>query len=118
MESRSLPVVASASQFKGGIAGSGRYIDRRMKRVVEDEGGISVEQYNALANNGGGLNYFIGNPSATSDIFVNPNEVVFGQGVLLSPAQQTAASLPSACLDSNGNATPYVAWNQLSPLSA
>ena len=95
-----------------------RYIDRRMKRVVEDEGGISVEQFNALAANGGGLNYFIGNPNAKQDIFVNPNEIVFDQGVLVPASQQTTANLPAACIDSNGNPTPYVAWNQFDGYAA
>ncbi|MGA8304699.1 MAG: carboxypeptidase regulatory-like domain-containing protein [Candidatus Acidiferrales bacterium] len=71
-------VVGAEHQFRGGIVASARYIDRRLKRVIEDQGGISVEQFNALANNGGGLNYFIGNPNAKQDIFVNPNEQVFG----------------------------------------
>jgi hypothetical protein len=71
-------VVGAQHEFRGGVVASARYIDRRLKRVVEDEGGISVEQFIALASNGGGLNYFIGNPSATSDIFVNPNEQTFG----------------------------------------
>jgi len=65
-------------EFKGGIVASVRYIDRRLKRVIEDQGGISVEQFNALAANGGGLNYSIGNPNAKQDVFVNPNEQVFG----------------------------------------
>jgi hypothetical protein len=64
-------------EFKGGIVASVRYIDRRLKRVIEDQGGISVEEFNALAANGGGLNYYIGNPNAKQDIFVNPNEQVF-----------------------------------------
>ena len=97
-------VVGAEHQFRGGIVASVRYIDRRMKRVIEDEGGISVEQFNALANNGGSLNYFIGNPNAKSDIFVNPNEVVFQGDVI-----------PSACIDSNGNATPYVALDNQIP---
>jgi hypothetical protein len=71
-------VVGAEHQFRGGITVSARYIDRRLKRVIEDEGGISVEQFNALAANGGGLNYFIGNPNSKSDIFVNPNEQTFG----------------------------------------
>ena len=71
-------VVGAEHQFRGGIVASARYIDRRLKRVIEDEGGISVEQFNALAFNGGGLNYFIGNPSGKSDIFVNPQEITFG----------------------------------------
>src|SRR5438094_791379 len=98
-------------EFRGGIVFGVRYIDRRLKRVIEDEGGISVEQFNALANNGGGLNYFIGNPNSKSDIFVNPNEITFGLGTNFAPSQQTAANLPAACIDSNGNATPYVAWD-------
>ena len=71
-------VVGAEHQFRGGIVASARYIDRRLKRVIEDQGGISVEEFNALADNGGGLNYFIGNPNAKQDIFVNPNELVFG----------------------------------------
>jgi Carboxypeptidase regulatory-like domain len=71
-------VVGAEHQFRGGIVASARYIDRRLKRVIEDQGGISVEQFNALAANGGGLNYFIGNPNSKSDIFTNPNEQVFG----------------------------------------
>src|SRR5438309_220798 len=98
-------------EFRGGLVFGVRYIDRRLKRVIEDEGGISVEQFNALANNGGGLNYFIGNPNSKSDIFVNPNEITFGLGTNFAPSQQTAANLPAACLDSRGNATPFVAWD-------
>jgi hypothetical protein len=49
-------VVGAQHEFRGGIIVSARYIDRRLKRVIEDEGGISVEQFNALANNGGALN--------------------------------------------------------------
>ncbi len=91
-------VVGADHEFHGGIVASVRYIDRRMKRVIEDEGGISVEQFNALAFNGGSLNYFIGNPNAKQDIFVNPNEIVFPAG----------APLPKACIDANGHATPFV----------
>ena len=105
-------------EFRNGIVFGVRYIDRRLKRVIEDEGGISVEQFNALAFNGGGLNYFIGNPNSKSDIFVNPNEITFGLGTEFTTAQQTAANLPAACIDANGNPTPYVAWNVLSPLTA
>ena len=96
-------------EFKGGIVASARYIDRRLKRVIEDQGGISVEQYDALAGAGGGLNYFIGNPSAKQDIFVNPDEIVFGQGTTVAT---DGSALPAGCIDSNGNPTPYVAYNQ------
>jgi len=122
-------------EFKGGIVASVRYIDRRLKRVIEDQGGISVEQFNALAANGGGLNYFIGNPNAKQDIFVNPNETVFG--VVGSPSAFEAAidannaaptkanadalvalGFPAACIDGNNFATPFVALNQFNGFNA
>jgi Carboxypeptidase regulatory-like domain len=115
-------------EFKGGIVASVRYIDRRLKRVIEDQGGISVEQFNALAYNGGGLNYFIGNPNAKQDIFVNPNELVFGQGqfvpttdALGNPLPFTQANFPTApagCFDSAGLGTPFVAFNQFNGFAA
>ena len=121
-------------EFKGGIVASVRYIDRRLKRIIEDQGGISVEQFNALAANGGGLNYFIGNPNAKQDIFVNPNEIVFSQGALfnvptdasgnplpLTPANEQAylnAGMPSSCFDSFGFGTPYIAYNQQNGFAA
>ena len=102
-------------EFRGGIVASVRYIDRRLKRVIEDQGGISVELFNALIANGGGLNYFIGNPNAKQDIFVNPNEVTFDLNKT-SPADGT--DLPAACIDSNGFATPFVAYNQFNGFDA
>lgn len=113
-------LVGYEREFRGGIVASVRYIDRRLKRVIEDQGGISVEQFNALAANGGGLNYFIGNPNAAQDIFVNPNEIVFDQGVLVPTSQQNASNpaFPAACIDSNGNPTPFVAWNQFNGFAA
>jgi len=107
-------VVGYDREFKGGIVASVRYIDRRLKRVIEDEGGISVEEFNTGTN----LNYVIGNPNASQDIFVNPNEIVFDQGVLVPTSQQTASNLPAACIDANGNPTPFVAWNQFNGFAA
>jgi hypothetical protein len=133
-------VVGAQHEFRDGIVISARYIDRRLKRVIEDEGGISVEQFNALAANGGGLNYFIGNPNAKADIFVNPNEQTFGgvdetqvacaafggqqvgsfdcalRTAINNPSPATAGALkalgfPAACIDSNNEPTPYVAPN-------
>ena len=133
-------VVGAQHEFRGGIVASARYIDRRLKRVIEDEGGISVEQFNALAFNGGGLNYFIGNPNSKSDIFVNPNEQTFGgvdetqnpcaafggqsvgafdcalRTAINTPSASNAAALeamgfPSSCIDANNQPTPYVAPN-------
>jgi len=134
-------VVGAQHEFRGGIVVSARYIDRRLKRVIEDEGGISVEQFNALAANGGGLNYFIGNPNSKSDIFVNPNEQTFGavdEGLSPCPAfggkkegafdcalrtainnpsalnaknLETNFGFPAACIDTNNQPTPFVAPN-------
>jgi len=128
--------------FKGGIVASVRYIDRRLKRVIEDQSGSSVEQNNA----GFPLFYVIGNPNAKQDIFVNPNELVFDQGVNFVPptfqsagitppagssptdtlplderysAAYVAAGLPKACVDSStGFPTPFVAFNQFSGFAA
>jgi hypothetical protein len=134
-------VVGYEHEFRGGIVASVRYIDRRLKRVIEDQGGISVEQFNALALNGGGLNYFIGNPNAQQDIFVNPNEQTFGavdnttqapcadeggavigafdcavRHAINNPSAINAAAveamgLPASCVDSNHQPTPYIAPN-------
>jgi Carboxypeptidase regulatory-like domain len=85
-------VVGAEHKFSGGFFGSVRYVDRRMKRVVEDEVGASVEQLTALAYNGGAYSYVIGNPSATQAIFVTPNEKTFGAVDQSTPA----ASCPGA----------------------
>lgn len=58
-------------QFAGGIVLSARYTDRRLKRIVEDMQGISPEGANAGLPN---QIYLIGNPSPTSDYFVNEQE--------------------------------------------
>src|SRR6266446_2574484 len=103
-------------EFKGGIVASVRYIDRRLKRIIEDQSGSSVEQNNA----GVPLFYVIGNPSAKQDIFVNPNEIVFSQGINVT--NQTSVSsggqIPDACFDTHGNLTPFVALNQFSGFAA
>lgn len=104
-------IVGYDREFRGGIVASVRYIDRRMKRVVEDQGGISVEEFNS----GVPLTYSIGNPNAAQDIFVNPNEIVFGVG---QTVKTDGSALPAACIDSNGNPTPYVAYNQITGVTA
>ena len=134
-------VVGAEHEFRGGIVASVRYIDRRLKRVIEDEGGISVEQFNALAANGGSLNYFIGNPNAQQDVFTNPNETPFGavdqtpgpcaadpsgiagafncavETATQNPSQANSMALennfgfPASCIDGNNVPTPFVAPN-------
>lgn len=59
-------------EFKHGIVMSARYLDRRMKRVVEDMSGIPAE----AAAAGLPQTYLIGNPVASLDLFTNPISVV------------------------------------------
>lgn len=96
-------VVGAEHEFRGGIVASVRYIDRRLKRIIEDFGPISIEETNA------GLNqlYAIGNINAQSDFAVNANEIVFSKGVPFS------GPLPAACIDSNGQPTPFTALDEM-----
>jgi hypothetical protein len=94
-------VIGADHQFRGGIVASAKYIDRRMKRVIEDQLGISIEAaFSGLAGS-----YGIGNPSATSDYVINPNEIAFGKGTPVTSLSQ----FPSSCFDTNGNLGLYVA---------
>ena len=96
-------VVGAEHEFKGGFFASARYVDRRMKRVVEDEVGQSVEQLTALAYNGGSYSYVIGNPSAQQSIFVSPNEITW----MPADPSNPNADAPAGCFDANNNITPY-----------
>jgi hypothetical protein len=63
--------------FGHGIIFSARYVDRRLRRVVEDMGGVSPE----AANIGFVQVFQIGNPSSSTDVFTNmKNPVVQNQG--------------------------------------
>jgi len=96
-------VVGAEHEFRGGITASVRYIDRRIKRIIEDYTSVSIEQN--LAGIPGA--YFIGNPGKSTDATVNPNPVKF-----------TGSTLPSQCVDSNGVPTPYSALNLATSLGA
>lgn len=127
-------VVGAEHEFHGGFHASVRYVDRRMKRVVEDQVGQSVEQLTAVAFNGGSYSYVIGNPSATEAVFVTPNEQTFALGSFwngsaalaadqANPTAANAAALvatgyPAACIDGNNLATPFNAPNMQSSLGA
>jgi len=104
-------VVGAEHEFRGGITASVRYIDRRIKRIIEDFTSVSIEQ--SLAGIPGA--YFIGNPGLQTDVVVNPNEITW----MPTTAQVTAfnnagggaahAGLlgpPAGCFDSQGNLTP------------
>jgi hypothetical protein len=94
-------VVGAEHEFRGGIVASARYIDRRLKRIIEDFGGVSIE----AADAGQGLFYGIGNVNAASDFSINANEIVFSKGAV-------ASSLPAACIDKNGQSTPFSVLNE------
>jgi len=127
-------VVGAEHKFNGGFTASVRYIDRRMKRVVEDEVGQSVEQLTALAFNGGSFSYVLGNPSASQAIYVTPNEQTFSMGAQwnggpqlataqASPSAANTAALiatgyPAACIDAANNPTIFNAPNMQSSLGA
>ena len=108
-------VVGAEHQFHGGVFASVRYIDRRLKRVIEDFSGIPIE--GAFA--GLPQTYVIGNPSGMSDNVVNPDETAFSQGVKfivpvdamgkpLPFTQANYPTAPSACFDANGVGAPHV----------
>lgn len=64
--------------FGHGIIFSARYVDRRLRRVVEDMSGISPEAFNIGVFN---QIYLIGNPNSHTDVFHNMrNPAVQNQG--------------------------------------
>jgi hypothetical protein len=78
-----------------GVIFSARYVDRRLKRIVEDIAGISPEGFNA----GLTQNYFITNVNSTTDLFVNENEIKLATGAIDADASGdiTPAEIASAC---------------------
>ena len=83
-----------------GVVVSARYIDRRLRRVVEDMGGISPEGSNCCFTQV----FLIGNPSSTLDIFTNePHATV----------QPKGATCPSGLVsDSDVNGFAYTSGLQ------
>jgi hypothetical protein len=114
-------VVGAEHEFRGGITASVRYIDRRIKRIIEDFGGVSIEETEA----GFGQFYAIGNVNAATDVVVNPNEIVFSKGATFTPTAvpcmgatfipagcdptiTVPTGFPGGCYDNNGNLAPNV----------
>ncbi len=104
-------VVGAEHEFRGGITASVRYIDRRIKRIIEDFTSVSIEQN--LAGIPGA--YFIGNPGPKTDVTVNPNEITWmpttAQVAAFNAAGGGAANAallgpPPDCFDSANNLTP------------
>jgi hypothetical protein len=86
-------VVGAEREVGAGVIVSVRYIDRRMKRIVEDASGIPPEGADASLNQ----IYLITNVNKQTDQFSNPIEHPFAD----------PAAIPAACLDSTGTA-PFV----------
>ena len=102
-------VVGGEREIWGGAVLSARYIDRRLKRIVEDTGGISPEA--ALA--GVNQTFIITNPSPTTDLFTNPVAHTFTPGgavpaqcdssLVLNPVTDTFGNtLGAVCFETNG----------------
>ncbi|MBZ5722171.1 MAG: TonB-dependent receptor [Acidobacteriia bacterium] len=100
-----------------GIVFSGRYIDRRLKRIIEDISGTSPEGSQLI-----GQNFSIGNPSPSLDAYINEQQVVIPAGTLAPsfPTINPACSWSNAGgiittnvigVDSTGKAGPVADTN-------
>jgi hypothetical protein len=102
-------------EFRGGILVSGRYIDRRIKRIVEDVAGVTV----GAVNDGVGCVdppactmfaeihqvYLLGNPSASLDAFVNTLCVDSTEDPTVEDDDPNSATFTLGCLGSGYLAT-------------
>ncbi len=101
-------VVGAERQVWGGVVISGRYLDRRLKRIVEDVSGVPPEA--AVT----GLNqvYAITNPGPNTDAFTNPVEHIFPLGGAV-PASCTDPNLVGDVTDSSGATLGSVCFDPL-----
>ncbi|HEX6881383.1 MAG TPA: carboxypeptidase regulatory-like domain-containing protein [Terriglobales bacterium] len=82
-----------------GLVMSARYIDRRLKRIIEDVGSVSPEGSDGplLANS------TIANPSASLDLFVNEQQIVIPSGQNVSTfASQGCTAANTSGLNTSG----------------
>jgi hypothetical protein len=101
-------VVGFEHELPHGVVFSARYLDRRLKRIVEDTAAVSPEGYIA----GIPQQYLIANVSKTTDIFHNLKPTIYASGAT-SPCGAAAPSL-DPIQDSLGNtvsATQAVCFN-------
>jgi hypothetical protein len=88
-------VVGFEHEFKNsGVIFSARYLDRRIKRIVEDMAALSPEAFNA----GLAQNYFISNPTKAQDLFTNPIQIDFA----------SADGVPAECAPGAGGHSTQV----------
>jgi len=110
-------VAGGEHEFKNGVVVSARFIYRSLPRVLDDVSGVSPEGYAAGVLT---QNYFIANPSPTTDLFPNPTEVGYTPQSTdpnsplygLPPAGITCMNPEYPVADGNGgttlpNGTPY-----------
>jgi len=67
-------VVGIEHEFRGGVFVSARYLDRRLRRIVEDIAGLTVGGANIGADVNGNVifqDFILGNPSKSLDVFHN-----------------------------------------------
>jgi hypothetical protein len=91
-------LVGFEREVKGGIILSARYIDRRLKRNLEDVAGLSPESALCCF----AQNYYIGNPGRTTDYFVNENPQLYTSGGAV-PAACDPTTVNDPIQDANGN---------------
>jgi hypothetical protein len=96
-------VVGFEHEFgNSGVVFSSRYVDRRMKRIIEDNAALSPEAAQA------GLNqiYFISNVNAKQDLFVNVPQIDYVLGNAPTSCNATGNNqsiIDAQATDSNGN---------------
>jgi hypothetical protein len=88
-------------ELPGGFIVSARYIDRRIKRIVEDGAGVPPEANLSQI-------YVIANLANTTDLFTNPQGITFNAGSVSGNGVTTPiVGLPAGCYDANSNPTPF-----------
>ncbi|MDD5543046.1 MAG: carboxypeptidase regulatory-like domain-containing protein [Acidobacteriia bacterium] len=93
-------MIGFEQQLPHGFVLSARYIDRRLKRIIEDASLDPIEDYVYLG--AFGQTYFIGNVNSKLDVGTNPIEFTFPVGGTV-PKQCTDPSLVGQAFDRNNN---------------
>lgn len=102
-------VVGAEREVWGGVVLSARYLDRRLKRIVEDVSGVPPEA--AVT----GLNqvYAITNPGPSTDAFTNPVEHIYPIGGTAPAGCTDLDNLSGEVTDSAGNVLGNVCFESL-----
>lgn len=95
-------VLGGEHEFKNGMVISARYLDRRLKRIIEDMSAASPE--GTLA--GITVPSFIGNPSASLDVGTNEHSIVYPSGGAIPKACNNPGLVLDPAVDASGNPFP------------